>query len=238
MPRHGPRLQAGVAVIDALHSVGVRLTAQLELGRLVQDATDAATTATTAGFGAFFYNLIDQYGESYTLYTISGVSRERFTRFPMPRNTAVFAPTFDGADTVRSDDIVADPRFGRNPPYNGMPAGHLPVHSYLAVPVKSPTTGEVLGGFFFGHEEPGRFTGRHAYLTEGIAAYTAIAMDNARLLDRERTSPPSSPGACSRHRRPWPSSRSSRGTSRRRVAPRSVATGSTSSRCRRGRPPS
>ncbi|MET9002682.1 GAF domain-containing SpoIIE family protein phosphatase [Amycolatopsis sp. NPDC004169] len=181
------RLRGEAAVLDALHSTGRELTAQLDIDRIVQAATDAATQATGAGFGAFFYNLIDEFGESYTLYTISGVPREAFARFPMPRNTDVFAPTFDGTGTVRSPDITRDPRFGKNAPYHGMPEGHLPVCSYLAVPVLSPTSGEVLGGFFFGHPEPDRFTARHEYLAEGIAAYTAIALDNARLYERERT---------------------------------------------------
>ncbi|EWC63902.1 Serine phosphatase RsbU, regulator of sigma subunit [Actinokineospora spheciospongiae] len=178
-------LRAEAAVLDALHSVGRRLTAQLDIDVLVQDATDAATTATGAAFGAFFYNLINEFGESYTLYTLSGVPREAFSRFPMPRNTQVFGPTFDGMGTVRSDDITADPRFGHNEPYRGMPAGHLPVRSYLAVSAISPTTGKVLGGFFFAHPETGRFTERHAYVAEGIAGYAAIALDNARLYDRE-----------------------------------------------------
>lgn len=180
------RLRAEVGVVDALHTIGRELTTQLDIDRIVQVATDAATTATGAAFGAFFYNLVDQHGESYTLYTISGVPRESFSRFPMPRNTAVFAPTFDGVGTVRSADIRRDPRFGHNAPYHGMPAGHLPVCSYLAVPVISPTSAEVLGGFFFGHPDAGRFTERHEYLAEGIAGYTAIALDNARSYERER----------------------------------------------------
>jgi len=180
------RLHAEAGLVDTLHAVGQQLTAQLDIDRLVQDATDAATKVTGAEFGAFFYNLIDQYGESYTLYTLSGAPREAFERFPMPRNTLVFAPTFDGTGTVRSDDITLDRRFGHNTPYQGMPDGHLPVRSYLAVSAVSPTTGEVLGGFFFGHPASGQFTARHEYLAEGIAGYTAIALDNARLYDRER----------------------------------------------------
>ncbi|MFJ9782395.1 PP2C family protein-serine/threonine phosphatase [Amycolatopsis sp. NPDC101161] len=181
------RMRGEAAVLDALHSTGRELTAQLDIDRIVQDATDAATKATGAEFGAFFYNLVDEVGESYTLYTISGVPREVFERFPMPRNTDVFAPTFDGAGTVRSPDITKDPRFGRNSPHHGMPDGHLPVCSYLAVSAISPTSGDVLGGFFFGHSAPDRFTARHEYLAEGIAAYSAIALDNARLYERERT---------------------------------------------------
>ncbi|WP_181773700.1 PP2C family protein-serine/threonine phosphatase [Amycolatopsis pittospori] len=181
------RLRTEAALIDGLHSVGRRLTSQLDIDRIVQDATDSATKATGADFGAFFYNLVDQFGESYTLYTLSGVPREAFSKFPMPRNTEIFAPTFDGVGTVRSDDIVQNPGFGKNAPYYGMPEGHLPVRSYLAVPVLSPTSGKVLGGFFFGHAEPGRFTERHEYLAEGIAGYSAIALDNARLYEQERT---------------------------------------------------
>jgi two-component sensor histidine kinase len=39
----------------------------------------------------------------------------------------------------------------------------------------------VLGGLFFGHEEPDRFDEESAALIEGIAALAATAMDNARL---------------------------------------------------------
>src|SRR3546814_16830064 len=77
----------------------------------------------------------------------------------MPRNTAVFAPTFSGEGIVRSDDITRDPRYGQNAPRKGMPEGHLPVRSYLAVPVIS-RRGEVLGGLFFGHADIGVFEAR------------------------------------------------------------------------------
>jgi hypothetical protein len=53
----------------------------------------------------------------------------------MPRNTGVFEPTFHGKGPVRSDDILKDARYGKNAPYYGMPKGHLPVRSYLAVPI-------------------------------------------------------------------------------------------------------
>ncbi|MDQ1612289.1 MAG: hypothetical protein QOG00_2220, partial [Pyrinomonadaceae bacterium] len=73
-------------------------------------------------------------------------------------------------------------RFGKNSPYYGMPEGHLPVVSYLAVPVVS-RSGEVLGGLFFGHEEANIFTARAAGIVEGLAAQAAVAMDNARLFE-------------------------------------------------------
>ena len=114
------------------------------------------------------------------LYTLSGVPKEAFAAFPMPRNTKMFAPTFAGEGIVRSDDITKDARYGQNAPRCGMPKGHLPVRSYLAVPVVS-RTGEVIGGLFLGHPEAARFTADDEKLAEGIAAHAAIAIDNARL---------------------------------------------------------
>ena len=101
----------------------------------------------------------------------------------MPRNTAVFAPTFAGTGTVRIDNIHKDPRYGHNAPYHGMPKGHLPVVSYLAVPVTSHT-GEVLGGLFFGHPEEGVFGETEEQVAEALAAHAMVAMDNARLYER------------------------------------------------------
>lgn len=187
LERRAARLEADGRLVDRLREIGQRLTAQLDLDSLVQDATDTATSDTGAAFGAFFYNLVGEYGESYTLYTLSGAPRQAFEAFPMPRNTKVFAPTFTAQGTVRSDDITQDPRFGHNDPFRGMPEGHLPVKSYLAVSVVSPTSHEVLGGFFFGHPEPGRFTRAHERIAEGIAGYAAIGLDNARLYARERS---------------------------------------------------
>ena len=178
-------LREETQVVETIQRVGGALASKLDLPSLVQTVTDEATKLTGAQFGAFFYNLVNEGGESYTLYTISGVPREAFSSFPMPRNTQVFEPTFHGTGIVRSADITQDERYGRNAPYFGMPKGHLPVVSYLAVPVISPS-GEVLGGLFFGHEDRDVFSERHERIAVGVAAWAAVGIDNARLYDRER----------------------------------------------------
>lgn len=174
------RLRDESRVLEVLNKVGTAVAAELDLERAVQVVTDAATELTGAAFGAFFYNVLDEEGGSYMLYTLSGAPLEAFAKFAMPRNTEVFAPTFMGTGIVRSDDITKDPRFGRNSPYHGMPKGHLAVCSYLAAPVVS-RTGEVIGGLFFGHPQPGIFTERAERVLVGIAAQAAVAIDNARL---------------------------------------------------------
>jgi PAS domain S-box-containing protein len=178
-------LREQTEAVETVNRVGQMLAGELDLHKLVQAVTDAATELTGAHFGSFFYNVLDEGGASYMLYTLSGVPREAFAHFPMPRATDLFGPTFRGEGTIRIDDVKLDPRYGRNSPYYGMPEGHLPVTSYLAVPVAS-RTGEVLGGLFFGHPEAGVFNERAAGIVEGLAAQAAIAMDNARLFESAR----------------------------------------------------
>jgi PAS domain S-box-containing protein len=168
-------------VTKKLSEVGAMVAGSLDQNTIVQRVTDAVTALTGAEFGAFFYNVIDrQSGEAYRLYTLSGVPKEAFAGFPQPRATAVFAPTFHGEGVVRMADVTRDPRYGKNPPYHGMPAGHLPVRSYLAVPVHG-ASGDVLGGLFFGHSQVGRFTEQHEQLATGVAAWASVALENARL---------------------------------------------------------
>ena len=171
--------------LEVLNRAGSALALQTDLERLVQIVTDAGVELSGAEFGAFFYNITNEVGESYMLYTLSGAPLEAFSKFPMPRNTEVFAPTFSGEGIVRSDDITRDPRYGKNAPRKGMPDGHLPVRSYLAVPVMS-RTGEVLGGLFFGHAKPGMFSDRSERGLSGLAAEAAVAIDNANLSQAMR----------------------------------------------------
>ena len=168
-------------LVETLHTVSLALSAELDLDTVVQAVTDAATSATGAAFGAFLRNEVDERGERYTVYALSGAARATFSQFPTPRVTAVFEPTFRGQGVVRSDDIRSDPRYGKSAPHFGIPDGHLPVRSYLAVPVVS-RSGQVLGGLFFGHERTGVFTDRAERLALGIAAQAAVAIDNARLF--------------------------------------------------------
>jgi signal transduction histidine kinase/ActR/RegA family two-component response regulator len=168
--------------LEILNRIGSRLAAELNLETMVQMVTDAGVELTGAQLGAFFYNVQNEEGVTHTLYALSGAPREAFSRFPQPRATEIFAPSFAGTDIVRSDDITQDPRYGKSGPHFGMPRGHLPVTSYLAVPVVS-RTGEVLGALLFGHAQPGVFTARHEWLMVGVAGHAAVAFDNARLLE-------------------------------------------------------
>ncbi|MEP7069141.1 MAG: ATP-binding protein [Usitatibacter sp.] len=169
-------------ILELLNKTGETLTANLDMQALLQAVTDAATQLSGAKFGAFFHGATSAPGEPMNLFTLSGAPRDAFEKFGQPRATALFGPTFQGEAPIRSDDILQDPRYGKMAPHHGMPAGHPPVRSYLAVPVVS-RAGNVLGGLFFGHPEPAVFTERTQRLIVGVAAQAAVAIDNARLYE-------------------------------------------------------
>jgi PAS domain S-box-containing protein len=170
---------------ETLNAVARDLHSNLDLQQVLQKVTDIGTKLTLASFGAFFYNTINEQGEAYLLYTLSGAAREDFEKFGLPHNTPLFSPTFSGERIVRLDDVLADPTYGQMDPHRGMPLGHLPVRSYLALPVKSPQ-GDMIGGLFFGHTEIGVFDEAAERVALGIAEQASLAIENATLYGKAR----------------------------------------------------
>ncbi|KYF65885.1 hybrid sensor histidine kinase/response regulator [Sorangium cellulosum] len=175
-------LQDETRVLELLNRTGSAIASTLDVQTLLQSITDAATQLSGAEFGAFFYNMQGEAGDAFQLCILSGAPREAFEPLGHPRATDLFGPTFRGEAPIRSDDVLLDPRYGRMAPHNGMPAGHLPVRSYLAVPVTS-RAGEAIGGLFFGHSQRAVFTERTERLILGVAAQASVAIDNARLYE-------------------------------------------------------
>lgn len=168
--------------LETLNSIGKVISEKLDVDVILQQVTDATTKITGAAFGAFFYNTKDDDGEAMMLFNLSGAPREIFEKLGMPRHTTLFQPTFSGKGIIRVDDITKDPRYGKNKPYHGMPNGHLPVVSYLAVPVIS-SSGEVIGGLLFGHPDAGVFKEEHEDIISSICSQAAVALENSKLFE-------------------------------------------------------
>ena len=165
-------LQTEIVTLDRL---GLTLAGQLDLERLVKAVTDAGVAVTGAAFGAFLYRDASRVWS----HCVSGAPPEAFVDFPLSQDADAFGSPFRGA-VSRSDDLAHDPRFAENLPFKQMPPGVLPARSYLAAPVRSGT-GDLLGGLFFGHPDPGVFHTADERLVAGLAAHAAIAVDNAHL---------------------------------------------------------
>jgi PAS domain S-box-containing protein len=141
---------------ELLNQVGPRLLAQLDREKLAQEVADIATALIGADFGAFVHTGANRYDESRPLQSISGT---------LPCELDDFVNQLPDEGVIRNDDV-----------------GHPGMRSYLAAPVVARSK-EVLGGLFFGHRDPCKFTRNHEAMVAGIAAQAAIAIDNARLFE-------------------------------------------------------
>ncbi|TDV58034.1 phospho-acceptor domain-containing protein [Pseudomonas graminis] len=173
-------LREQTRTLETLNRVSAELALELDLKRLVQTVTDAGREMTGAEIGGYFHSAGRDH---FDLFTLSGAESPTLARLPGPRASPVFAPAFLTEGVMRSDDILLDPRYGRISPHFGLPDGHAPVRSYLAMSVVS-RSGEVLGGLFYGHSAPAQFTLRHEKLMSALAAQAAIAIDNATLFQQ------------------------------------------------------
>jgi PAS domain S-box-containing protein len=175
-------LREETRILELLNETGKTLASQLDLRAVVQAVTDAATQLSAAECGAFFCGASGEPGDEFPLYALSGASWETFERAGKPLALALLGPIFRGGPVIRRDDVPDDAHELQLSHGRGMPEGHPPMRSGLAVPVRS-RTGEVIGGLFFGHSQPGVFTDRTERLVVGVAAQAGIAIDNARLYE-------------------------------------------------------
>src|SRR5690606_10998262 len=155
---------------------------ELDQDRLVQMVTEEASDLVGAAYGSFAH--VDQDGApAVVLHVAPGADPDAFRDLPVRRLNEVFGPTLRDAKVICCADVRADPELGRD----GSPLAGRPVVSYLAAPVVG-RDGAVLGGLFFAHPEPGRFTAHHQELIAALAAQAAIAVENARLYRALRES--------------------------------------------------
>ena len=75
-------LEETAAVTETLNDVGAMVASDLDRDDVVQAVTDAATELTARRVRRILLQRGERAGESYTLYTISGVPREAFSKFP------------------------------------------------------------------------------------------------------------------------------------------------------------
>jgi PAS domain S-box-containing protein len=175
------RRKAEEAVIDEVHTretlsrVGAALASELDPDTLIQSAVDAATALTFAQWGVFFFTVADDSGNTQEHHAVSGLPKQSFHGELEAANQTQRRPAI-----LRIDDLLnADPAEAVEIDRRWLPQDVL-VRSYLSVPVVS-RTGDVRGGVCFGHTRAGVFRPKHEQLASGIAAWAALALDNASL---------------------------------------------------------
>jgi PAS domain S-box-containing protein len=128
--------------LELLNETGVAIASELGLEPLVQRVTDACVALIGAKFGAFFYNRVNEQGESYTLYALSGASRDDFKDFPLPRNSACSSRPFAGPEPCGATTSSRTRVMARARPITACPKAIFRCEAilrcrYFRVPVRS-----------------------------------------------------------------------------------------------------
>jgi len=173
--RFEERLTRQRAAIDGLHRIGLTLSGELDIEKLLQGICNAATRLTAARFGAF--RSTPSSDGSAVLSAYSGASR------PAIEATPVFDLALAGGALLRVADVTTDPHFENVALAPSPPA--LPVRSFLAAPVVGRRQ-KFFGVLSLGHPDPGAFDEEAEATLSGLASYAAVAIDNARLYEAER----------------------------------------------------
>jgi PAS domain S-box-containing protein len=163
-----------------LIETGILLASERSLDVIVQAALDAGLRLSNARYGSFFYNNVDDHGNSHSLYKVAGPDHNVFAAAPNPHCSDIPKENFLSDLIIRSPDITQDTRYSQKLPFAGPTPNHPPVRSYLSVPVRS-RAGESLGCLLYGHPEPNIFTAASEDLVATIASQAAVAIDNLRL---------------------------------------------------------
>jgi len=161
------------AVSDAVLAIAAERTVQDGLRRMVDAARDLS--------GARYAALGIPDGEGgFRQFLTAGISQRRAAEIgPLPRTHGMLGAMLETSRSFRSGDLRKDPRF------EGWPERHPVMRSFMGVPISAK--GVVLGAFYLAEKRPrGGFTSGDQARLELLAAHAAVAIENARLYERNR----------------------------------------------------
>ncbi|WP_328888128.1 sensor histidine kinase [Streptomyces sp. NBC_00316] len=162
-------------LLEAMRSVGTGLELHSTLDRICDTAAELAD-ARYAAIG-----VVDEEGAGLSDFLTHGVPKEvedEIGHRPSGQRGLLGALIHDPAP-VRLADLTADPRF------EGFPAGHPPMRTFLGVPIR--VQGEIFGNLYLAEKDGGaEFTDYDLHMVRVLATEAGIAIGNARLYEAAR----------------------------------------------------
>jgi nitrate/nitrite-specific signal transduction histidine kinase len=161
----------------ALHEAGLDIAGELGLETVLQKVVDNATSLIGARYGALSLPGPERGIDS--LITVGMTYEERERIGPLPVGHGLLGVVLEQRAPLRLADVQADPRAV------GVPPGHPPMRSLLAVPILSG--GRVLGNLYLAEKKGGaEFNAEDQDTLTRFATQAALAIENARLHRRVR----------------------------------------------------
>jgi signal transduction histidine kinase len=171
-----PRMQRGAleSISEAVLAIAAEREVEPVLRRLVHSARELA--------GARYAALGIPDGEgAFAQFITAGMSDELIAAMgPLPRTHGLLGAMLESPESHRTPDIRRHPRFR-----GWWPSAHPQMRSFLGVPIAA--RGNVIAAFYLTDKEgAGEFGDEDQRLIEMLAAHAAVAIENARLLERSR----------------------------------------------------
>jgi len=165
--------------MEQLLLVIVELGSDLDLDATLCRIVHAARKLTSAPYGAVAVRDPDGVLLSFVHEGIDADTARRIG--PLPVGKGVLSLSLLDTPALRLDDLAT------HPAGVGFPQHHPPMHGFLGVPIT--IRGAIFGNLYLTHDEPGRlFSESDEVAARALALAAAVAIDNAQLFERERTS--------------------------------------------------
>ena len=163
--------------LEALDSATVAISQELSLERVLQIIVDSVRPLVGARYAAL--GIPDDRGLMERFIT-SGISEQgRAAIAHPPQGKGLLGISLHDSDTLRVDDIAADPRSA------GFPPEHPSMTTLLSVPVK--VEGRAIGNLYLTDRVDGRpFNEDDERLVESFARHAGLAIHNARMHEELR----------------------------------------------------
>jgi signal transduction histidine kinase len=165
--------------MEQLLQVIVEIGADLDLDATLRRIILAARELTSAPYGALAIR--DPEG-NLIRFIHGGMDADTVRRIGhLPVGKGVLSVSLLDTPALRMDDLTA------HPAAVGFPEHHPPMRAFLAVPITIRET--VFGSLYLTHVDPARvFSESDEVAARALAFAAAVAIDNAQLFERERTS--------------------------------------------------
>jgi two-component system sensor histidine kinase DevS len=172
-PKHaGPRSLR--ELLDAVLAIG----SELDLGIVLKRFVEAAVELVGAEYGAL--GVLNEAGTGLAEFITVGVDEETHRAIgALPKGLGLLGALITDARPLRLADLR------EHPDRNGFPPNHLPMTSFLGVPIRVRNV--VFGNLYLTDKTNGEdFTEDDEELALALAAAAGVAIDNARLFDQLR----------------------------------------------------
>jgi signal transduction histidine kinase len=178
--QHGlDELLAARDQMEQLLRVIVEIGSDLDLDATLRRIVRAARDLTSAPYGAL---AIRDPGGTLISFIHEGIDADKVRQIgPLPVGKGILSVSLLDAPALRLDDLT------QHPAAVGFPDQHPAMRAFLGVPIT--IRGTVFGSLYLSHDDPVRvFSEPDEVAARALAFAAAVAIDNAQVFERERTS--------------------------------------------------